>query len=248
MAGRPDNERVPLDKSLAVIPLIPGTNKTDKVAVRKLYDESPFVEWMPFCESMGWDYSITKMNLPTTSWVREKRYRLAKEHAERLADSFARIKPKINEDIINTLREYPAAHDEFLKTTKAAHQALQAELAEHQKDMIEARQTKKRLPTLRKGFTAELESITRSLVMLTQSKHKSLLLSESSLRAVEDRTNNAILSAEQTASPEDINNDLKLEIIGIDSQEPIRIQEMFLKYLDPVKTPIIPNVVNEDKP
>lgn len=248
MSFRPDNERIPFEKSLAVLPVIPGTNRTNKEEIRRLYDNSPFIEWMPFCESIGWEYHTTKNNLPTTLWVREKRYRLAKEHAERLADSFARIKPKINEDIINTLREYPAAHDEFLKTIKASHQALVIELAEHQRDLINARTAKKRIPAMRKGLTADLESVTRSLIMLTQSKHKSLLLSEASLRAVEDRTNNAILSAEQTASPDDNNDELKLEIIGMENSDPKQIQELFLKYLDPVKNPITPNVINKDEP
>lgn len=240
--------KIPDERALALIPLIPGTNQTDRKKVRELYDNSPNVEWSPFCQSMGWDFNITRGALPVARWVREKRYRLAKEHAEKLADAFARIKPKINEDILQTLRDYPQAHDEFLKTAKALHNALIAEINDHSRMVAAARSINQPAPPMRKGLISEFNTLSMSLTMLTQSKHRSLLLSEVSLRAVEERTEGEIIAQPSTATTaEKLMDSMKFEVVGADNYTSKDFQKLFDDILDKNQVQVLPPVVTGEQ-
>lgn len=206
--------------------------EVDKARAKALYDASLHVEWTPFCAAVSWDPVGSRARLPIARWVKEKRYRLAKQQAEELKDILQQNKPLIAQDIVKTLRDYPYEHDEFLKLLKAARIALSNEMAVHMRKTQLALNLKKDPDPLRKGMVHEIQALAISLSAITQSKHRSLLLGDMTIRGIEVQTEEDISRLPESAKHEQKVGIDDFTVMGWEAITPAQLDDFFGRYFD----------------
>lgn len=199
----------------------------DRSAVKDLFDQSPHIEWTPFAQSLGWDPVISRATFPTARWIKEKRFREAKKQAELLADTLHQNKPKITEDILRTLRDYPAAHDKFLKIIEAQRAILEQEIAQHIQRIKNGGS-----PRPRKGIIGEILALTMALERVSSSKYKSLLLTDLTVKGIETQAQEQINEAPVGDAPKE-NTAMEFEVIGWENITEKQLEDLYHQYLDP---------------
>jgi hypothetical protein len=210
-------------------PLTPD-GEIDKEAVYQLFRKSRFIRWKLFCEEHGFDPDQQR-TFPVHQWIREKRFDAAQETANHLQEMLDEAKPKISEDIIRTLRDYPKAHDDLLKILENTRIALNNEMAEYVVSCQKAKQQNRSMPILRDGFVKDITNLTSALTQLTSSKHRSLLLTNVTFQMfqekVQQESNFQIDEEKPTANP------LTFEIMGFENAGAKDLEELFHRYIDP---------------
>jgi hypothetical protein len=218
-------------KETSAFPLTQG-GTVDKAAVKELYDRSVHIEWTPFAQSMGWDPVRSRALFPTSRWIKEKRFSQAKLHAETLHDQLQRNKPKISEDIIRTLRTYPEAHDKFLTLLEGARVILNNELAEMMKKTQAAVAGQGKMPEVRKGFIADIAMLSGSMKSLTESKYRSLLLTDLTIRAIDEQTQAEINRPPEQAITDNARPTFDFEIMGMENISVQDLEKLHHRYYD----------------
>lgn len=203
----------------------------DKEQARKLYDASVHVAWTPFVQEMGWDLVRSRSVFPSVQWVKEKRFRLARDQAESLQAQLDQARPRINADLVRTLEEYPQAHDKLLRVVNAATIALNNEMADFMKKTMESQARGQGSPQVRKGLIGEVMALSMALDRLTTSKYKALLISDQTVKAVVEKAE--LDQQVETGKEADQVNPLRFEVMGWEQITPDRLDHFYRQYFDP---------------
>ncbi len=218
----------PQDPRDSIKPTSAVDEETERV--RQAYEESPHISWADFAASCGWNVQSSRVKYPTAKWVAEKRARLSREHAECLQDALTRARPQIHQDTLRTLRDYPEAHDAMLDLIKSLGECLRAETEEHARGVRASQMASMKVPALRRGLVKDLLDLTIALRTLTESKHRSLMLTEATWKAVVEDTER-VASAEPGQAAQE-GDGMTFRMMGWESITPDRLDKFFSQYFD----------------
>ncbi len=90
----------------------------DEEQRRQLFMASEHVEWTPFAKQMGWNPVNSAQRMPTSDWSKQKRDILAREQAETIGELVFNHRSRWHQDVLQTLKDHPAAHDAMLNILK----------------------------------------------------------------------------------------------------------------------------------
>lgn len=227
-----------------------GTNDKDKV--RALFMASPHVEWAPFAQSMNWDTYSTYSKFPTTIWTKEKKDILAKKQAEEISEMLFNHRSRWHKDVLKTLNTYPQAADAMLGI-------LQAKMNEYiemiNSDIEDAKASAKSASDLSKtlGIPAEKETPKRRFVKVkpgelmnlaialrtvTETKHRSLLINDWSVKVAEQfSTPEGVLDADEKGKE---TREWQFELIGGEKINRHDLENMMHQWFDPPQKALSP--------
>lgn len=198
--------------------------------IKQIYMASKHLEWIPFALSMNWDPTTTREQYPTAAWISEKKTKLAQHQAEEIAELVFDHRSRWHRDVLKTLRDYPEASDALLGVIKARENELIG-MINH--DMEEKRLAAQegREPVLKftKVKTNELVALSIALKNVTETKHKSLLINDWSVKVAEQFTDPTQFERSETKMKD---TGWKLEVIGGENITAAQMQEFLGKWYD----------------
>jgi len=89
------------------------SGNVEKDEVKLLFMASPFIKWVPFAESMGWNPARSRSDFPVNTWVDEKMKMLSDTASERLGDILFGHTSRWHSEVMQTLDSYPALVDKI---------------------------------------------------------------------------------------------------------------------------------------
>ena len=207
--------------------LFPDANE-----VKQMFMASTHIEWSTFAKSLGWPVESTRMQYPTKKWTDEKKEILAKEQAEHLAELIFNHKAKWHKEVLQTLTELPKASDAMLNILKARINKYTKMIAD---DEVASRLPEHERPPSKfdKIKTSELNSIANALKIVTETKHKSLLIDGWSLQVAEQ---------EQASGPDSQSNskssdDWTIEVMGHENVTADDMKKLLSEWYDKPQLP-----------
>lgn len=148
----------------------------DKDALHAQFMASPHIDWTKFCESIGIPPGRTRSEFPVATWQDQKRKSLAIAEADKLAQMIFERRFKWHKDVLRTLNEYPESND-------IVHNLLRARMNEYIA-MIKS-DNEKGTQLFKQVKTSELATLQQAISGVTESKYKSLLLSDWTVKLAE---------------------------------------------------------------
>lgn len=217
--------------------------KPSSTQMRQLYMASEHIEWSPFCRAMGWDPENDRPK-KHQDWITEKKAILAREQAENIAEMVFNHRSAWHKDVLKTLKEYPAVNDVMLGILKHRINDIIATINDDQRNAVMAAQRGEVYePAFRKIKTAELSQISLAIRTLTESKHKSLMIDDWTVKVAEQFTD-----PKQFASEGDRQKDMewKVEVIGGENLTNAQMQDFLGKWFDKPMHNIEPQAENPE--
>jgi len=153
----------------------------NKQAAKRMFFESQFLTWYPFCQSVGWDHKASRNWFPVSLWVEEKTKLYLEKHADEMSDTIFKSKESMTRRILGVLEKHP-------ETCERLHQAILAQIgiaSANIKATIEEAQKRNRTPDLDKDTTYQLSSLSQALDTVIRAHHKSLLIESWDMKLVE---------------------------------------------------------------
>lgn len=197
---------------------------------KQIYMASKHVAWPDFAEAMGWDADATMRKYHPTKWVQEKKDTLAKQQAEQIGNLLFDYRSRWHKDVLQTLRDYPKAVDGCLEIIKARENEL-IEFINH--DIEEKKNAKKqnREPKLkfRKVKTSEITALALALKTAVETKHKSLLINDWSMKVAEQFTDPKQFDREEFKAKD---TGWTIEIMGSEKLKTHELKEFISSYYD----------------
>lgn len=218
----------------------PSTAKPSVDQVRQLFMASAFVEWGPFAQSMGWTNDLRDA-YPVAEWCKAKREMLARRQAEAIGDAVFHHRGNWHSDVLKTLKEYPEAHDAMLGILKYRLNSIVQTINADQQSAKLAAVTG---TTPSNGFGAirsnELTALAVALKVVTEAKHKSLMIGDWSFKVAE-----TFSDPQQFAASEDRakSQEWKVTIMGGENMTSAQLTELIGKWYDRPKLPHQPEEV-----
>lgn len=173
---------LPNDGEIVRVPYPKNPDGThDKPAAKRMFFESQFLTWYPFCQSVGWDHKASRNWFPVSLWVEEKTKLYLEKHADEMSDTIFKSKESMTRRILNVLEKHP-------DTCERLHQVILAQIgiaSANIKDNIESAQRNGRIPDLDKDTTYQLSSLAAALDTVIRAHHKSLLIESWDMKLVE---------------------------------------------------------------
>lgn len=203
---------------------------TEIEQVRLLYMQSEHVEWAAFCSEKGWHPISTRNKYPVTQWVAEKRRVVAEVHAQEIRESVLTHRIAYRKDVLRTLREYPATSD-------AIHNLIRIKVNKIIKELAKNPEATRTVVAKGRAFevplldSEELVKLALAMKTITESKHRSLLLSDVVAKVAADAP---------AALPDDADNtevakadgSWTIDIVGMGKVAPDDLNRMQIQYLD----------------
>lgn len=211
--------------------------------IRSLYMSSQQVEWGPFCTANGWNPVTLRAHWGSqvTEWVKEKKRVLQQKHAEELAEMTFEQLHNWRKDVSKTLREFPLTTD-LIHTIIRAKANEYAQMIARDEEAMKIYRAQKaagkspNIPRLEfaKVKTGALQCLAVATKVVVEAKHRSLLLSDLSVKAFSESVDPVDNSAEEGTKTTAENGEWKLRIIGFEDKElsAKSIQGFIDQYLD----------------
>lgn len=202
----------------------------DKETARRLYFESRHVSWVDFASEQGWDIHGSRLKYPVANWAAEKRQKIAEAHVEDVKASVFEHRITYRKDVLRTLRDYPETND-------AIHQLIRRKVADITREVAESK-TGKKVVLDKKGKQVEVdildseELVKLALAMktITESKHRSLLLSDVVARVAEQAPPTVETGEEE--GEDAASQGFRLEVMGMGEVSLRDLQRLQLEYVD----------------
>lgn len=198
--------------------------------VKQLFMASPHLEWIPFADSMNWDAGTTRDLYPVSDWISQKKDQLARRQSEQIAELLFDHRSRWHRDVLKTLRDYPEAADAMLGIIKHRENELigmiNHDMEEKSLAQVEGRQANLRFSKVK---TSELLSLSAALKVAVETKHKSLLISDWSVRVAEQFTDPKQFEREENKMKD---TGWKLEVIGGENLTVPQMQQLLGQYYD----------------
>lgn len=224
----------------------------DKELIREMFMASPHVAWTPFAKSQGWHAQQTMQQFPTSTWADEKKKVLAMQQAEELADLVFNHRGRWHRDVLQALRDYPAACDKMLGvlmyrlnqhiTTINADIDAQKQHAAAQGTGIRGLSHGPR-QAFNDVKTSELLALQMAIKGLQETKYNSLLISQWNVRVAEEFcTPQGVMDADDRAQDAS-SREWTLELIGGERLKTADVQRLLTDYYDPPQVQADPPAV-----
>jgi hypothetical protein len=165
-------------------------SKPTPETIKQIFMKSSNLEWIPFAKSMKWDPVESRAQYPEcTQWIEEKKQILAREQAEHIAELVFDHRSNWHRNVLKTLREYPEANDAILGIIKKRINGIIKTInADDEGAIIAAQSGIPYEEKFAKVKTSELLSLAAAMKVVTESKHRSLLISDWSVKVAEQFT------------------------------------------------------------
>lgn len=209
------------------------SNETVKISesqAKQLYMASSCVEWTPFAKTQKWNATESRKLYPVKDWIQEKRDILAREQAENIAEMVFSHRSKWHMDVLKTLNEYPDTHDTVHSILRHRINQIVDVIKTDDKNQVEAAvKNQPYASEFAKISTSELCSIVSGLKTLTDSRHRSLLINDWSVKVAEQFTDPKQFEVEHNRV---MGTDWKVEVIGGGNMTPKMLQEFVAGWYD----------------
>lgn len=198
--------------------------------VKQIYMASKNIEWIPFAKSMQWDPVSTRAKYQVTEWIQQKKLALAQEQAENISELIFGHRSRWHHDVLKTLRDYPEVADATLGIIK--HRAnemigqINYDIEEKAKAAQENRDPVYKFKSVK---TSELVALSMAIKTVTETKHKSLLINDWSVKVAEQFTDPAQFERNESQMKD---TGWTLEVIGGENLTSQQLEEMLGKYYD----------------
>ncbi len=200
-------------------------------AIRQLYMASKFVEWSPFAKSLQWDPQTSRVHLPVAEWAAEKRQIIAREQAESIADAVFHHSGRWHHDVLRTLKDYPESNDAMHGIIKKRINDIIGVINRDQEQGVLAQQRGERYePEFAKIKTSDLATLAATLKMVTEAKHKSLMINDWSFKVAETFSDPKQFQDEAHRVAD---QEWKVQIIGGENLTGREMQALLAKWYDP---------------
>lgn len=160
--------------------------------VKQLFMQSKHIAWAPFAKSMGWPVDDRRRYPEFQDWAREKREMIARNQSEEIAESLFSHRPRWHSDVLNTLKEYPEVCDHMMMLLKKRLNDAVTLIKEDNKERVQHVQSKSKKafkPSFDKEFdNSELLKLASAIKVITESKHKALMIDKWNLSEAEKFT------------------------------------------------------------
>jgi hypothetical protein len=215
--------------------------RPSKAQIRQLYMASKHVEWTPFAKTMGWGSLDHRRGLPVDEWIAEKREIIAREQAETISEMVFHHRSTWHTDVLKTLESFPRSFDAMSNILNARLNDIIATINDDQKDKATAAaRGEVHRPRFRDVKTSELVSLAAALKIVTEGKHKSLLIGDWSFKVAETFSDPRQF---QQANERLQNREWTVEIIGADKMGHQKVEELLGNYYDQPPMPHTPDEV-----
>lgn len=203
-----------------------------KEQIKAIYMASKHLEWTPFAQSMGWDAVRSRQEYPSQTWIQEKKTILALQQSEQIAEMVWDHRGQWHRDVLNTLKDLPQANDAMLGILKhRMNEMIQTINEDAQNKVLHARSGSP--DPFRSEFskikTNELVALSTAISIVTQSKHRSLLIDQWNVKTAETFTDPAQFEREDQKLAD---NDWTIEVIGNQKMDNVDIERLMHKYYD----------------
>ena len=157
---------------------------------KQLFMASPHLEWTTWAKSMNWG----RLRRPAMyddfpEWQKEKREILAREQAESISEALFSHQGRWHADVLKTMKEYPEAPDALLLIMKKRISDIVSTINEDERVKARAQHTGEEFVSKFSEIkTSELTSLALGIKVVTEAKHKALMIDSWSLRVAETFT------------------------------------------------------------
>lgn len=227
-----DGKRPPGDDTSKPIRLVqPGETGTSQISeeqVRQIYMASPHLEWASFAKSLGWEPEKTRKAYQSyAKWIQEKKDILARQQAESIAELIFDHRSRWHSDILHTLREYPSVTDTMLNIVKTRlNEVIEAISEDQQEGKLSGKRVTQRFSAYKTG---ELKVLAESIRVLTECKHRSLLISDWSVKVAEQFTDPKQFESVDEKMKD---HDWKINVIGGKTVSNEELEKRLMRYYD----------------
>lgn len=197
---------------------------------KQIYMSSKHISWSDFAESMGWDAHSTQDKFKSGEWVSQKKEELAKKQAEQIGTLLFDHRSRWHKNVLQTLRDYPDAVDRCMAIVMARENEI-IEYINH--DIKEKKDAEKqnREPNLKfkKVKTGEITSLAMALKTIVETKHKSLLINDWSVKVAEQFTDPQQWDQEDFKMKD---TGWTIEVMGAEKMKTKELKEFVNSYYD----------------
>lgn len=204
-----------------------AASKISPEQAKAMFMASPHLEWTTWAKSMGWRPS-SRFYEEFPDWQKEKRDILAREQAESIAEALFSHRGRWHADVLKTLKEYPEAPDAMLGIYKKRINDIIGKINDDERAKALAAQTGE--PFVSKFDqikTSELTSIAAGLRMVTEAKHKALMIDGWNIRVAESFTD-----PKQFEAPKLEDQQWRVQLIGGQELDETGMQQLMKSYYD----------------
>jgi hypothetical protein len=153
---------------------------------REMFMQSDHVDWPSFAKSNGWPVQQTTRAYPVGDWTKEKKQVIGSEQAEALAGMIFKSKTRWHESVLQTLEEYPQTHDALHTILKHRINTMLGKI--RRDEMARAQGVVGHMSEFEQVKTSEILKVSMALKMITESKHKALMINNWSFRLADHQT------------------------------------------------------------
>lgn len=194
---------------------------------KQLFMASPHLEWTTWAKSMGWRPS-TRSYEEFPDWQKEKRDILAREQAESIAEALFSHRGRWHADVLKTLKEYPEAPDAMMGIFKKRINDIIGKINDDERAKAMAAQTGESYDSKFDQIkTSELTSIAAGLRLVTEAKHKALLIDGWNIKGAESFTD-----PKRFEAPKMEDQQWTVQLIGGEKLDDKAMQKMMKQYYD----------------
>jgi hypothetical protein len=201
---------------------------------------SKSIEWSPFARSMGWDPReryFDQYNNDISDWIKEKRSIIAREQAENIAEMVFNHRSNWHKEVLKTLDEYPKVTDVMMGIVKQRMNDIISVIQDdnNKKKMAQLNGAEYESSFSEKYKTNELVALSNAIKILTESKHKSLLIGDWSLKVADTFTDPKQF---QSDSEKQTDQGWSISIRGQENVSNDQLQQMVMRWIDQPQTVI----------
>lgn len=194
---------------------------------KAMFMASPHLEWTTWAKSMGWKPS-SRFYEDFPDWQREKREILAREQAESISEALFSHRGRWHADVLKTLKEYPEASDAMMGIFKKRINDIIGKINDDERAKALAAQTGESYASkFEQVKTSELTSIAAGIKLVTEAKHKALMIDGWNIKVAESFTD-----PKQFEAPKLEDQQWKVELIGGQQLDEKGMQELMKRYYD----------------
>lgn len=196
---------------------------------------SPHVEWFAFARSMGWDPTESRRGLGSETWVNKKKEILSQEHSSKIAELLFDHKSKWHQQVLSTLRDYPLTADAIHEIIKHKINTIVKNIKEND----EAEKAGQEPDKNKKISSAEIATLAAAYKTVTETKYKSLLISDWNVKVAEAVSTPESMKKEQEKT---IDTEWTIEVMGHEKVKAKDLQHLLNDWYD---RPMLPHTKEE---
>lgn len=207
-----------------------GPGDLPNETVEKMFMESVHVTWYDFAMAQGWHPGASRNRFPVQKWVLEKRRTLAKAHADEIREAVFDHRTTYRRDVLKTLKEYPATADAIHNLLRLRVNQIHSKLSKDGPGATETVVLRGKVVQVPVLDSEEILKLSMAMKTITESKHRSLLLSDIVAKVADQAPPDSGLdSLEENQEKQ---SGMLIEVMGMGPVTLEALQRMHLEYID----------------